>query len=80
MRKKLKNAAVLVLSFALTGMVLTGCGEGKEEIRQEEGKITPNGKACHTDDNGQRQGPVSDKISDALHGVPFAVTVPDPDQ
>ena len=35
MRKKLKNAAVLVLSFALTGMVLTGCGEGKEEIRQE---------------------------------------------
>lgn len=35
MRKKLKNAAVLVLSFALTGMILTGCGEGKEEIRQE---------------------------------------------
>ncbi len=35
MKKKLKNAAVLVLSFALTGMVLTGCGEGKEEIRQE---------------------------------------------
>lgn len=28
MRKKMKRTITMVLSFALTGVVLTGCGEG----------------------------------------------------
>lgn len=30
MRKKMKNVAVMVLGFALTGAVLTGCGESRQ--------------------------------------------------
>lgn len=30
MRKKRKNIAVMVLGFALTGAVLTGCGESRQ--------------------------------------------------
>lgn len=38
MRKKIRNAAVIVFCFALTGVVLTGCGENgqsRQDIQQD---------------------------------------------
>lgn len=59
MRKKLKNMAVLVLSFALTGMILTGCGEGKEEIRQE-----PDAEISQENEQDFSEQPVAESVED----------------
>ena len=40
MRKKMKNAAVMVLGFALTGAVLAGCGESPQS-REETQQTVP---------------------------------------
>ena len=59
MRKILKNAAVLVLSFALAGMILTGCGEGKEEIRQE-----PDAEISEENEQDFSEQPVAESVED----------------
>lgn len=35
MEKKMKRAVILVLSFALTGAVLTGCGESRKDTKKD---------------------------------------------
>ena len=42
MRKKMKNVAVMVLGFALTGAVLTGCGEGQASHQETQQDIPAN--------------------------------------
>ncbi len=38
MRKKMKRTITMVLSFALTGVVLTGCGESKQSYQDTQKK------------------------------------------
>ncbi len=42
MRKKMKNVAVMVLGFALTGAVLTGCGESQQSRQDTQQGIPAN--------------------------------------
>lgn len=42
MRKKMKNVAVMVLGFALTGAVLTGCGESQQSRQDTQQGIPTN--------------------------------------
>ena len=42
MRKKMKNLAVMVLGFALTGAVLTGCGESQQSRQDAQQDIPAN--------------------------------------
>lgn len=42
MRKKMKNLAVMVLGFALTGAVLTGCGESQQSRQDTQQGIPTN--------------------------------------
>ncbi len=42
MRKKMKNVAVMVLGLALTGVVLTGCGESRQSRQDTQQDIPAN--------------------------------------
>ncbi len=42
MKKKMKNVAVMVLGFALTGAVLTGCGESQQSRQDTQQGIPTN--------------------------------------
>ncbi len=55
MRKNIKSAVVMVLGFALTGAVLTGCGESRQP-RQDIQRPGPESMSEET-----RQDPAADR-------------------
>lgn len=70
MRKKMKNVAVMVLGFALTGAVLTGCGESQQSRQDiQQGTLTNISEKTGQDSVSERaETDVAEKSAQASEG------------